>query len=111
MSYLKYISERKNLLIIWFSFHFLALFVNIFMIQGVFSEYFNLLCRYPDYKDNAASHFYPFVKIIEISDISGRKTYFNGIFYLYDISEFIAYSFLIFLILYIAYQGKNKKNI
>jgi hypothetical protein len=38
-------------------------------------------------------------------------SYFYGIFYQYDFSEFLAYSFLIFLFLYLIYNFKKPKTI
>jgi hypothetical protein len=118
-NYLTFLKSKKNFLISWFTFHLVALFVNFFGIEGGITETDNLLTTKPDFYNRPSEHFYPFVKFAHKSQYyepgplynSGpttkTNTYFHGIFYQYDISEFLAYTFLIFLILYIVFQSKK----
>jgi len=120
VNFLSYLGSKRNLLIFWYCFHGLGLFVNSFNILGnVKSEKFssddtfihvNLLT----YKKYAYNEFWPFVSFVSdesISDMGKHHKYFNGIFYDYDISEFIFYSLFILVILYVIWNVKQKKKV
>jgi hypothetical protein len=122
-----YIKSKKNLLIIWFLFHGFALFVNVCDIGGDITSQSNphyisglLVYDYTGYtylftnsltSSAKAGHFWPFVKFYDKyyghyqNGDEYPVTMFNGIFYQYDISEFLAYTILIFLILYIRWNS------
>lgn len=132
MSFKSYLIKHKNLLIFWFLFHGFALFVNVFNIEydlnsmnppGVIEKKF--VFTNSEYKSERKT-FWPFVMykpgpyyftdeernmLRDRPDFSQwRIDKFNGIFFQYDISEFIFYSILIFLILYLVWETKRKSN-
>lgn len=125
--------SKRNLLLIWFLFHGFALFVNVFKIEydlnkvnppWVIEKKF--LFTNTEYNSEQKT-FWPFVMYKpgpyyftdeERANLSDRQDFykwkidkFNGIFFQYDISEFIFYSIFIFVILYIWWNMKfNKKE-
>jgi hypothetical protein len=131
-TFTNYIKSKRNLLIIWFLFHGFALFVNVFDIEGYHTynqrstkddiethyedSYFNLFTS-SDYLTGPKSRdFWPFVKFYESTKSNGSSvndgayemvtTNFYGIFNQYDYSEFIAYSIIIFLVLYLQWNSR-----
>ena len=135
MTFITYLKRKRNFLIFWFLFHGFALFVNVFHIE------YDLVSSYPpdviekkfvftngEYQSERET-FWPFVMykpgpyyftdkerdmLKDRSDFSDwRIDKFNGIFFQYDISEFIFYSIFIFVILYIIWSikyGKKKQS-
>jgi len=116
MQYLNYLKKNINSLIFWFTFHGLALFVNYFNIEGiVFNEYTDFGNSYIKYHKEinlftTKSHGYEFTSpafwpinlfSIKFENDYKTETIFPGIFFEYDISEFIAYGIIFFLISYI----------
>lgn len=106
MTFTDYLNTKKKFLIYYFLFHSFALFVNVFLIEGKISEYTNLLTRenFSISGDTETKHFWPIVKYVD--SFYDGSSYFNGIFYHYDISEFLGYSVLIFVALYFYYENK-----
>ena len=132
MAFTEYLNSKRNLLVFWFLFHTFALFVNYFQIEGLYSirryaehvesgddDNYYIFTKAEDFKDSKQK-FWPFVKFI-VNKNEVYKQYgwqskynpidFNGIFYEYDISEFIAYSLLVILVLYLKWNSKKKKKI
>ena len=123
MTFKNYLVSKKTILIIFFSFQFLALFVNVFGIQGEFKtkspcdekrEVTNYIFTRKDYRDNEKeyqSNFWPFVNFFYPSEEMLDKCYdpFFGLFRYYDFSEFLAYTALLFLIFYIEWTSSNSK--
>lgn len=116
ITFFDYLKSKKNLLIIWFTIHFFALFVNSFKVYVSFyidrelfkpDYYFYLFTSEPYFLYPPSSSFWPFSHYLNIPG-RGYDT-FNGIFYGYDISEFIIYSFGILLVLYFIWNANNKK--
>ena len=136
MIFSEYLKSKRTLLLIWFIFHGFALFVNVFKIEMDFSKnrvesegrvtysYFKFLSTTPGGYDHdkLSSHFWPIVKFYEYDKQTYEEqrypykrtemviTSFNGIFYQYDFSEFIAYSLLPFLLLYFKWSSKTKSK-
>ncbi len=119
MNYFIYLKKNLDALIFWFTFHGLALFVNVFNIEGIlFDKYYdlgysffhyhkqiNLFTTAPVGDNSTSSSFWPInLFAIKFQNDSKLETKFPGIFFEYDISEFIAYSFIIFLVSYIFYK-------
>lgn len=116
MNFKTYLEKKSKLLVIWFTIHGSALFLNLFGIRGEIIDKpgleITLFTRgTPDTKD-----FWPFVKFYSnysyqysIGDINSYNV-FSGIFYDYDFSEFIAYSVIIFLVLYFSFIQNQKKT-
>ncbi|MFD2891197.1 hypothetical protein ACFS5J_04125 [Flavobacterium chuncheonense] len=118
MNYFEFLKSKAKLIVIWFIVNGLALFVNIFEIKG--RVYFkNRHGGYLSGRDNDTVNFFttntyqndfwPFVDFFDNADNLNRGFIFRGIFLNYDISEFIAFSLLIFIILYFNFEAKNKK--
>jgi hypothetical protein len=122
MTFTNYLKTKRNFFIFWFLFHGFALFVNVFgstggrfekeIIKPTFTNYGiqDELVEVPFYiltsssiNQNFSENFWPFS--IEINNPSSY-VYFDGIFYNYDYSEFIAYSILIFLFFYILWETR-----
>ncbi len=121
MLFLDYIKSKTTFLVSWFVFHGFALFVNIFEIDPKYwyhPPYIDDETHFLQNGGGEGSDFWPFVKFSE-SNTSGslingvivpnvvKVHTFNGIFYRYDLSEFIAYSILIFIALYFRYISKK----
>ena len=94
------------MLLIWFFVHSLALFVNFFGIKGSLDKQFNILTS--SESKSQSGKFWPFVELVSLYRV-GEKDYFNGVFYGYDFSEFLAYSVLIFGFLYLSFLYGKKK--
>lgn len=130
MKFPLYLKSKQNLLLVFLLINVLALFVNIFEIKGDVSPYNIVTDKYERYSgvylfsnsyvehksDKPSHHFWPFVKFYESETLynpynSSKSVFskFNGIFYKYDISEFIAYIFSILLILYIRWKSKYEE--
>lgn len=114
MNYFEYLKTKTKFLVIWFIIHGLALFVNIFNIEGRIyyiprasrygrGQYANLFTN----RFESSDDFWPFVNFLYEGDYSKG---FRGIFYDYGIAEFIAYSVLIFIIYYFRYESQKSKN-
>lgn len=131
MTFVNYLSIKKNFIIIWLCFHFLALFVNIFEIQGNLIAKSNTKTSYSQAKNFFTTYgiteyskqdFWPFVtyfgqemqsNITEDYD-KATSSEFYGVFTDYDYSEFIAYQLLLLIFLYFYWNKKynsttNKK--
>lgn len=127
MKFTQYLKSKQNLLIVLVLINLVALFVNIFQIEGDISPKDIITDKYEKYagvylfsnsyvehkSDKPSSHFWPFVKFYKSKTLynpynNSKSVFstFNGIFYKYDISEFIAYVFTIFLLLYIRWKSK-----
>ncbi len=120
MNYFEYLKTKNKFLVIWFIIHGLALFVNIFNIEGrIYSKYlgpgpygmgksrsFNLFtAKTSSWNDG----FWPFADFLTTeNDYNGFK--FKGVFFDYGIAEFIAYSVLIFIIYYFKYESQKRKS-
>ena len=151
MRFSEYLKSKTNLLVIWFLFHGIALFVNVFNIKGdvssetkyiedrtskrVFNDIYLLTVdkSMRPYNEKKSEAFWPFVNFysnkLKGPDYSRngyegdkadyyitRFVEFNGIFFQYDYSEFLAYSVLLFLVLYLKWNSrytstKSKKNL
>jgi len=105
MSFGEYLISKKRFLIFYFMFHSTALFINLFNIEGSINDNTNLLTTEP-FRMKASEHFWPVVDYT--ADYGRGDTYFHGVFYNYDISEFLAYGILIFVALYFYYENKPK---
>ena len=136
MNFLDFLKYKRNLIIKFLIINVIALFVNVFHIEGVFhtegcdstSQTKHALFTkktvtiYDDpYNEETSSssngkmenfsksNFYPFVPFLKHSLFNGKSycsNSFYGIFAFYDYSEFIAYSFLLFIILYFYWDKK-----
>lgn len=134
MTYIQFLGTKKNIIIGFYIFNLLALFVNIFHIEGKYTtmpessdniptdntfwtrEY--IVIYEGDGTDSYSSgnieafneqRFWPFVTFCAHGLINSNKYYHNpfyGIFIFYDYSEFIAYSVIFFLILYFIWNRK-----
>ena len=127
MSFIEYLNSKRNFIIIWFSFHLTALFFNVFNIQGVIQEGDRncLNCQQiaaihaftDDFEVDKMSNFWPFsltstyvyynymrhdesIFYKTKSNKERKIVNFKGIFSDYDYSEFLAYNFILLLILY-----------
>lgn len=111
----EYLFLKRNWIIGFFLIHGFALFVNINDIEGEFDE---RTCRnFVDGTDNQylftsfdnvntkTSHFWPFVDFFEDSSC---RTVLMGIFRYYDSSEFIAYSLLFIIFIFLKWSNKKK---
>lgn len=109
---LEVVNRYKKLIFIWTAVNLFALMVNAFDIYGEFSSDLRLFCR----PARGGEGFWPFVKIVEHIDKSEYyydhdHDYYalNGLFYKYDLSEFIFYLVVLGGILtYIAFIKKPK---
>ncbi len=126
MTFKDYLISKKTILIIFFSFQFLALFLNVFGIEGRFhtksdcsdnkvTNYFFTDNKYSDDEDKYQSNFWPFVKFFYHSGEEGDwcADPYMGLFRYYDYSEFLGYTAILFLTLYIFWSSnkvKPKKN-
>lgn len=118
----------KRFLVIWTSFHLIALFVNLAGInyntrktveeishnsdysvvwgcERIKKTYFLTSCSTKEFLNNT-SEFWPFINFNTYeSPSSGDVVWciniFNGIFYKYDFTEFLLYSLLPFLIIFL----------
>lgn len=128
MTFLEYLKLKQRVIIIWLSIHAFALFVNFFKIEGDISNNHDSDGR-KDYtsfrlftKDRGqysfdpkpAECFWPFVKFyhskVSYNPYMQRKedfSSFNGIFYQYDISEFISYNLILLLTFYLRWSAKK----
>lgn len=116
MKFENYLSVKRNVLILWFAVHGFGLFVNFFGIEGKVNSRGHTSTRiFTTTQRGSSSHFWPFVGIYK-SNVSynpfSNKTEdfsaFKGLFYRYDISEFIAYTMLILGILYFKWDSGQK---
>lgn len=118
MSYSQYLKSKSTFLVIWFSVHAFALFVNFFKIKGqilrtpnggnfISGGYFykttNLFTSANKY-NNYSSDFWPFVNFFGKGSDNGFRGFFND----YNLPEFIFYSTIIFIVLFFRYKSKNK---
>ncbi len=118
MSFTDYLYLKKNFLIWWFVIHGFALFVNLIKIEDDFwiSHSRTSVNLFSDYDNRSERHFWPFVEFYYDIETYNREdgltktSYFEGIFYQYDISEFIAYSILVFLLLYFKFEETIKQS-
>ena len=95
----------KKLIYIWIAVNLLALMINSFNIYGEVGN--NYLLSHPGY---GSEGFWPFVKIIEqyngferYGHHNNDNTYLNGLFYRYDITEFMFY--MVLLIAFLSYKA------
>lgn len=129
MTFNSYLKSKRTLLIYYFLFHGIALFVNVFGIEWDVSnnkstQSFDdfrtthiLTTKKNDFNDvqNPSSQFWPIVPFYKsekeynpTKNVDADLSEFKGIFYQYDISEFLAYTALIFLILYLRWENKYR---
>lgn len=123
MNYFEYLKSKSLLLVTWNTINASALFVNYFKIkgsihinQGDINEKSDLINIFTTNADSYVQRdFWPFVEFINEKeyDYYGLKNQlFNGIFYNYDLSEFIAYTLLIFIVLFFIFESKkNRKQV
>jgi len=140
MTFPKYLNNKRNFLILWLCFHFLALFLNFFKIEGIIQEG-NRVCincqteasihlftdQYEKEDDESISNFWPISGITTTyvydggprrkkslfyspEDNERKVVNFNGIFNDYDISEFIAYNLILLVILYFKWDKRFKNS-
>ncbi len=139
MTFPNYLNSKRNFLIIWLCFHFFALFLNVFKIEGVIREVENCAnCQTRSYLylltnqheregDESFSNFWPISGITTTyvynsgyfkqknifyspEDYETKYVNFNGIFNDYDISEFIAYNLILLVILYFKWDKRFKNS-
>lgn len=147
MTFIEYLKSKRTFIIIWLSIQGIALFVNLFKIEGkteyshtTFTEqrtegrypgtynvtvdrYANILTTEPNnfYGEKGnSSYFWPFVKFSETNKYLNSRDYntyyehtshsFKGIFYRYDVSEFIAYNVILLLVFYFMWSGKKSST-
>lgn len=132
MNYLNYLKTKSKTIVIIMIINVFAFFVNLFKIDGKIDMF-----EFVDYSEAGfAKHqdkifinfftktdfvpengFWPFANTFEksrrlisngIDDIPTDYYIFRGVFYNYDISEFIAYTILLFVVLYFKYEKKSK---
>ncbi len=134
MTFTNYVKSKQSFLIFYFLLHGFALFVNIFDIEGDMSKplaatvkgelndytKFHLFTTTSNFSGNdkdkkPSSQFWPIVPFRKSNrsynpDNNTRFDFskFNGIFFQYDASEFLAYSFLILLVLYLRWSSKQQ---
>lgn len=131
-SKIKLISKR-NILIVWFFIHGLAFYVNLFDIDGEykFSDrrfeygrervYIKTIKVFGGGTGYSNDDFWPFTTYTD-RYMTSESPYkvggdnvpeihfeFNGLFLQYDLSEFVAYTFLIFIFLYFYFLWGKKK--
>ncbi|WCM40813.1 hypothetical protein MG290_07450 [Flavobacterium sp. CBA20B-1] len=125
MSFTQYLKDKSTFLVIWFSIHAFAFFVNFFKINGQIlktpngSDFIgggytykttNLFTsankHYSSSNHNYTSDFWPFVNFFGKSSDNGFRGFFNN----YNLPEFIFYSTVIFIILFFRYKAMNKKR-
>lgn len=141
MNFLEFLRHKRNLIIKFLIINVIALFVNVFHIEGVFhtegcestSQTKHALFTketvtiydnpYNEETSNSSSgemenfsksNFYPFVPFFKHSLFNGKSycsNSFYGIFAFYDYSEFIAYFFLLFIVLYFYWDKKVRVNL
>jgi hypothetical protein len=122
MTFSTYLKQKQKLIILWVSFHSIALFVNFFHIKGSFSEYpsppgytFYLFTSSHSKSDfnQSSKDFWPFVEYLDKWSPDLPQPDFYGVFNRYDFSEFIAYLVILLVILYFRwnskYETKNEK--
>ncbi len=144
MTFVKFLQSKQRFIIIWLVVHGMALFVNLFNIEGETApnnEKYNEVRKDGSYPGNYevliyrnanilttapsnnygekgnSAYFWPFVKFYESKKIVNSQDYhnfyefrnkkFNGIFYRYDFSEFIAYTVLLLLVFYFMWSGRK----
>lgn len=128
MTFTNYLKSKTTFLVIYFLVNIFALFVNVFDItgysesKGEWSKGGGILVTggssifTTGMDKDSYSNFWPFVKFFYKQEngtkLDGTQNYlsgFTGIFNSYDYSEFLAYSILIFAILYFRWNGKKDK--
>lgn len=131
MAFTEFLKSKQRFIIIWLAIHGLALFVNLFGIEGNISsrndssgrkDYTSFRLFTKDrgeysYDPKPSEDFWPFVGFykskVSYNPYMQRKedfSSFNGIFYQYDISEFIAYNLILLLIFYFMWSGKKPSS-
>lgn len=128
MTFIEFLKSKQKVIIIWLAIHGFALFVNFFKIEGNISSHHDSESRKDytsfrlftkdrgtySYDPKPSESFWPFVKFyksaVTYNPYLQREedfSSFNGIFYQYDISEFIAYNLILLLIFYFTWSGKK----
>ena len=111
-----YLKQRRNLIVIWSLVNLFALFVNKFNIDVCIYPNNDTVYLFTNEPKSYENSFWPFVHYVEKSGFTGTFDFivisrtFNGIFFNYDISEFIFYISLIFVILYFVWNSKQKRK-
>lgn len=122
MGFTDYLKSKSSLLLTSFLFLLFALFVNYFKIKGkVWDNYsdrteqmswmdsktLNLFTDSPgnELDSEPQKNFWPFVKFMdpEYKNLDGWE--FRGVFFQFDISEFLAYSVIIITILFFRWKS------
>jgi len=119
MPFTEFLRAKQKLLILWLAMHTIALIANVFGVYAGYHDFKNsgefgknysihILTSEYRYYGGPSKEFWPFVEFIP----QNRWDYFsyNGLFYCYDISEFILYNFLFFLILYLIWDTKYRNR-
>ncbi len=127
MSFKQFLISKRKLLVIWFSIHTFALFINYFEIDNtiILKSYRREthISVFSTSSGGETTEFWPFVDFythytwerqvwdgVSWYSVTEHRYNFNGIFYKYDISEFIAYSIAIFLFLFFKFEQTNKST-
>lgn len=140
MEFKNFLYTKRKLIVLWIIFHSIALFVNLFEIEGTISvekysyitvghnqTIFNLFTSHYVYYDEPInsysstigggtseftySCFWPFVRFTENGKLNSFKgNSFYGIFIFYDYSEFIVYLLLLLIILYFRWEKLTAKQ-
>lgn len=131
MTFIEYLKTKQRFIVIWLAVHAFALFVNLFKIEGDISsrndssgrkDYTSFRLFTKDrgdysYDPKPSEKFWPFVGFykskVGYNPYMQRKedfSSFNGIFYQYDISEFIAYNLILLLVFYFMWSGKKSST-
>lgn len=121
MKFLEFLKSKEKLIVIFMCINSFALFVNVFDIRGVIyqnsddynNRFIRLLQSRADIEEKRDS-FWPFVKYIHSGSVqyvgSTPRTGFGfcGIFNDFDYSEYLAYTILLFVVLYFVWDKKYK---
>lgn len=126
-SFINYLISKKLLTILFLLINSFAVFVNVNKIYGEYktknkcnetletTNYF--LTSYNNTFNGVKSQFWPFVDFFQHSNdelppegMRWCSNSFKGIFYSYDYSEFLAYSVLFIVILFISWNIKTNKK-
>lgn len=117
MSFSQYLKSKSTTLVLWFSIHAFAFFVNYFGLNGqifktpIGGDYIGggYLYKTTNLFTSGNKYFYettdfwPFVDFYE----KGSGNGFRGIFNDYDLPEFIFYTTVIFIVLFFRYKTKK----
>jgi Ca2+/Na+ antiporter len=118
MLFTSYLKQKEKFLVIYFLVIGFALFVNLIGVTNdSYEENRNFFTtKSTESQKKESSEFWPFVKFFEKGGYwnpytkEGEKwSYFNGIFYQFGISEFLAYGILAFVTFYFLWKNRVVK--